>query len=273
MGLFNNFYTKEGPGVPKDLPQKKGFARFFEIVFRDMGMIWTLGLLTMLCFAPAIIAAVATILVAPYLLLIIAGIVLYLLASMLVGPALCGMHAVIISRIRDIPCYMMTEYKKAWKSNLKQSIPAGVIMMAIFGIELYTGYTILMSPDDSALIMLGVVLLTLILLMSTSQMVFLQMLFLNLKLPAMAKNGLLMTIGYLKRMFPMAIIGVVVLGAMLLFYVFWPFYIMLGVVGFLTVITDMWAWPVMEKAFKITEQQEEIRKQRELEEQQEQIEK
>ena len=38
-------YTKEGPGVRKDQPPKKGAARFFEILFRDYGHILMLKFL------------------------------------------------------------------------------------------------------------------------------------------------------------------------------------------------------------------------------------
>ena len=34
MGLFTPNYTKEGPGVEKNAPQKKRFFVFFEIYFR-----------------------------------------------------------------------------------------------------------------------------------------------------------------------------------------------------------------------------------------------
>ncbi len=256
MGFFSNMYTKEGPGVPKDAPPKKGILRYFEIVFRDMGMIWSLGALTFLCFVPAIISAVLFAVFTPYILLMVLFAVLYILSSMLVGPALCSMQAVLVSRVRDIPCFMMHEYKKAWKANWRQSVPAGCLAMLLVGLEIFTGYQILNSTDEMSYILLGIVLLSLVLIIATFQMVFLQILFIDLPLGKMLKNGLLMSIGYLKNTLPAALIIIILYGAMVVFYIFWPFYALLGLIGFITVIIDMITWPAMEKAFKVTELQE-----------------
>ncbi len=263
MGIFSNWYTKEGPGVPKNAPQKKGVARFFEIAMRDAGMIWSLSFLTFLCFAPVIISSIFLILFSPYLILMLIGSVLYLLSSLLVGPALCSLHAVIVNRVRDIPCFMMHEYKKAWKSNWRQSMPAGCLVMFFIGIEIITGYYILTSGDSLTFILIGIILLSLIIILSTFHMTFLQILFIDLPLGKMIKNGLLMSIGYLTRTLPSSIIILVLYGAMAAFYIFWPFYILLGLFGFITVIQDMITWPVMEKAFNITQLQQEKREKEE----------
>lgn len=36
MGLFNFHFDRPGPGVSPDAPRKKGPARFFEILGRDL---------------------------------------------------------------------------------------------------------------------------------------------------------------------------------------------------------------------------------------------
>ncbi len=256
MGIFSEWYTKEGPGVSKNAPQKKGVARFFEISFRDSGMIWGLNALTFLCFVPLILSTVFIFVFAPYLILILAGTILYLLSSCLVGPALCGLNAVIVSRIRDIPCFMMHEYKKAWKSNLKQSVPAGVLVSALMGIEIFTAYNLLNTQSEYVFVMLGIILLSIVLIISTFHLTFLQILFIDLPLTKMMKNGLLMSIGYLTRTIPAALVILVLYGAMAMFWFIWPVYIITGLVGFISVIVNMITWPAMEKAFKITELQE-----------------
>ena len=37
MGFFNRNFDRPGPGVAKDAPRKKGAARWFEILGRDLG--------------------------------------------------------------------------------------------------------------------------------------------------------------------------------------------------------------------------------------------
>lgn len=51
MGLFSFNYSKPGPGVDKDAPQKRGIFRYFEILFRKF---WKLLQANMLCFACSI---------------------------------------------------------------------------------------------------------------------------------------------------------------------------------------------------------------------------
>ncbi len=260
MGFFSNMYTKEGPGVPKDVKQKKGIPRFFEIFMRDMGMLWRAGFLTTLCFVPVVIAFFFTVLSFPYILLMAGGAAAFLLASMLVGPGLVSLHSVVVTTVRDIPCYMMHEYKKAWKNNYKQSIPAGVIISVLYAVQIYSGYSILMQGGENAIFMLAIVLLSLIIITMVSHALFLQIIFIDLPLTKMIKNAFLLSFGYAKRTFPAALIVLVVCGAMGVFYVLWPFFIILGIIPFTSLIADMWAWPVMDKVFNITQIQEEKRK-------------
>ena len=54
MGFFSNMYTKEGPGVRKDQPPKKGIPRFFEILMRDYGHPLKVNFLFLLCCLPMV---------------------------------------------------------------------------------------------------------------------------------------------------------------------------------------------------------------------------
>ncbi len=259
MGIIGDWLTKEGPGVEKDAPQKKGVARFFEIATRDFSTIWTVSLLTFLCFVPSILSAIFTALFYQYILFVGAGALLFLLSSLLVGPALCGLNAVIITRVRDIPCFMMHEYKKAWKNNYKQSMPAGVVIMVLIAMEVIVGYNLITFGDSTSSLLLGIVLLSLVLIISSAHLIMLQILFINLPLIAIIKNSIIMSLAYLVKMFGAALVFFAVIGAMAFFWVFWPIYVLLGIIGFLCVIVNMIAWPVMEKAFNVTEAQKEKR--------------
>ncbi len=47
MGLFNFHFDRPGPGVSPDAPRKKGPARFFEILGRDLMSFYLAGLLAL----------------------------------------------------------------------------------------------------------------------------------------------------------------------------------------------------------------------------------
>ena len=57
MGLFNR-YLKEGPGVEKDAPKKKGIFLFFEIYFRKFFKLLKAGLYYMFESLPFLIIVV-----------------------------------------------------------------------------------------------------------------------------------------------------------------------------------------------------------------------
>lgn len=258
MGIFSSMYTKEGPGVPKNAPQKKGFKRFFEIFGRDHGMLWRTGMLVSLCFLPCILFVIFGFIGRQYLGFLLIGAVGYLLSSLLVGPALCGMFSIVVTCVRDEPCYMMHVFKKAWKDNRKQAIPAGVLQMLLLGSEIFMAIYYLTSGENNYM-MMALVFFCLLVVTTCSMLVFLQMLFLNLSMLGILKNSLLMMFGFAKRTLPAGVITLFFYSAAVLL-IPWPILTLLfflGIPAFVCVIQVMWLWPTMEKAFQISERQAE----------------
>ena len=52
MALFNFHFDRPGPGVSPDAPRKKGPARFFEILGRDLMSFYLAGLLALVSALP-----------------------------------------------------------------------------------------------------------------------------------------------------------------------------------------------------------------------------
>ena len=59
----------------------------------------------------------------------------YLLCAVLVGPAMTCLHGITVKTVRDEPCYMWHEFKKCWKGNWKQSVPAGGLCCTLLAME------------------------------------------------------------------------------------------------------------------------------------------
>ncbi len=102
FGLFD--YTKEGPGVPKDGPKKKGFVVFFETFFRNF---WKF---------------------------IIINVVYSLISIPLVtnGMANVGLTNVVRNTARDKHSFGLSDFFETIKKNLKQSIIAGIINTFVY---------------------------------------------------------------------------------------------------------------------------------------------
>ncbi|MEG2405338.1 MAG: DUF624 domain-containing protein [Oscillospiraceae bacterium] len=255
MGLFGNNYNRPGPGVPKDAPKKKGFARFFEIVGRDMGDLFKLNVIVAALLVPMIICVIFMGASWPYLGLILVGFVLYMAASVLFGPTIAAAQLVLTHRLRDEPCYMWHTFKHGFKSNFKQALPLGMLFSAIFALEGFAGALFLMGAAGKVnVFVVAMFIFSVFLVLIVSEFSFLQVIYLDLKNFAILKNSLLLTFGMAKRSLPAGIwllvctVGMLILAppfAILLLFAF--------AVVLILLVADMWLWPCMESTFHISE--------------------
>lgn len=259
-------YTKEGPGVRKDQPPKKGVARFFEIVFRDYGHLLKLNFLFLLCCFPLMAVVLFGILFRQYLGMLLIAVVLFLLCSALVGIAMTCLHGLTVKTVRDEPCYMWHEFKKCWKANWKQSVPTGMLFCSLLAMECIAAwYYFFSAAGSNNVLLLAFVSFSVLMLVVCWLFTTLQMLFLDMPLTGMLRNSLLILFGYAKRTLPAGLITIGVVLCMVLFVTL-PLLLLLlllGLPALLAVVCDMWAWPVMEQAFHISEQQAARRAERE----------
>ena len=53
MSLYNSLYEREGHGISPNEPEKKGFARFCQMVGRDLGQLLGTNLIVCVLCLPA----------------------------------------------------------------------------------------------------------------------------------------------------------------------------------------------------------------------------
>ena len=131
-GLFGLFdYNKEGPGVEKDAPRKKGFILFFEIYFKNFWKFLTVN----------IAYVVMSCLLVPW------------------GMAQAGITNIARNTARDKHSFGISDYFTTIKKNWKQSLLAGLINLVVGGI---VGWSLLfyldLEPNFIALFGIGVLL-------------------------------------------------------------------------------------------------------------------
>lgn len=267
MGLFSFNYNRPGPGVAKDAPAKTGVPRFFEMFARDFGSLWRVGLVTFACFLPLALSAGVIFLFRGYIIPMLIGAVAYVLSSMLAGMAVAAQMAVTLKSVRDIPGFVWHDYKKAWKDNAKQARAVGVVMFTLLGIECSSIAFMLFVQAQINAVVLGMAILGLILCVGCGLLCFAQMVYLEMDLGTMVRNSLFLLFGFLNRTLPGLLFILVPYAAMALFLtpLIWPMLFLLGIHAILLLIWAQWTWPVMEKAFRITERQKERDAQREAE--------
>lgn len=127
MGLFTPNYTREGPGVEKNAPQKKRFFLFFEIYFRKFWKICQLNLLYILFFLPAAVGAYHFLSGGNAVL----SALLALITLVLYGPATAGLSYVLRNFAREEHAFIWSDFKDNLKSNFKQSAIYGTCFLII----------------------------------------------------------------------------------------------------------------------------------------------
>lgn len=155
MGFFN--FEKDGPGISKDSPQKKGIFLFFELLFRKIGgfcginIIYIITSIPMLavCFFAAqfFVSYLANIIGSAsdgvFLLQayqFVAFIFLLFLGS---GPASAALSYFNRAAVREEAVYMFSDFSDRFKANFKQGIIIGIIhpllaFLMLFGMIFYT---------------------------------------------------------------------------------------------------------------------------------------
>ena len=233
MALFNFHFDRPGPGVSPDAPRKKGPARFFEILGRDLMSFYLAGLLALVSALPFVFGvwfAVDTHSLVP---LLLAGV----LGGMIAAPQLCGLLDTILRSLRDEPGFWWATYRRAWKRNVRASLLPGAICGLLLAMQIFTVF----HYDVSAGVVPGALLAV------------------GLPFAGLVKNSLFLFLGYLPR----AALGVVWQ------FVYWIIILLLWPIsGFAMVLTGLWLpavltmqaiYPVLNKAFDLERQIKAIR--------------
>ncbi len=225
MGFFTPGYLREGKGVRKDEPKKKGIKRFFEIIARDFGDLVKLNFVFMLCCIPIVT----------------------------IGPAIVALSAVMVKRVRDKPCYVIHEYKLAFKENFKRALPAGLIVMALLflsGFSILTYYGWHNSTGEMIYFILTsfTVVLSIFITLASCYL-FTLIAVVDLPLKVQLKNSVLLTIAFLPRS---ALILVTTAPFWILVLWFFPLTIILLPIYHFSItnlLVNMNVWAVIEKVF------------------------
>ena len=104
MGIFGNRINRPGPGIPKDVPAKKGLELFWDILFREFFELVKLNLLFCAFCLPVITI-----------------------------PAACAaMSKITVTMVRDQNHFLWADFWTEFKADFKKSTGAGALVF--FGI-------------------------------------------------------------------------------------------------------------------------------------------
>lgn len=269
MSLFAS-YTKPGPGVSKDAPQKTAFFHFFEIYFRKF---WDLIKMNLLYAVSIILFFIPIVMVlfpvfadpknnmsglllnfqaangARHLSLLNPWLLLYLLPLALTGPATAGFTYVMRNFAREEHAFLWSDYKDVAISNWKQSTGAMLINVVASMLLLFsTSYYFQNIPVNQLFVVpfiFSVIVSVLFLFMQ--YYIFVMIVTFRLKLSQIYRNALIFAFLGLGRNILITILSAIVLFISIYFVplaiVFIPC-LTLSTVG---LIINFSVWPIIKK--------------------------
>ena len=124
MSLYNSLYEREGHGISPNEPEKKGFARFCQMVGRDLGQLLGTNLIVcVLCLPAALgVSLGVTLFSLPI------TVVCSLLTGLLVGPAMLLLADCALRSLQNDPSQWLPRAKQTLAAHWKSACGFGCII-------------------------------------------------------------------------------------------------------------------------------------------------
>jgi uncharacterized membrane protein YesL len=104
MRIFSPNFVREGPGIEKNDPQKKGISLFFQLFIARFWDILKLNILF----------------------------IIYSIPIITIGPAFGAMTAITMSMVQNKHIFIFSDFHEEFKANWKQSLTCGFISCIVF---------------------------------------------------------------------------------------------------------------------------------------------
>lgn len=260
MGLFSGRYTKEGPGVSKDAPEKHRFFLFFELFFRKFTKLIWLNFIYFVTLLPLIGGVFLSVKIHPDItnainngtfdgigglpLFVftgdIIGLGLLILSIFVTGPATAGFTYVLRNFQREEHAWVFSDFREHFRKNYKQGVLMGLIDV-ILAVLLYVAFVFYVyqmpvtMPDMGLLSTIGATLIVIIsvLFVFMHFYIYVMMVTFQLTFKQLLQNAFLFALGKL----PINILVFVIVGAIAVaFVLFLPLSIIAAPVLLLSLI-------------------------------------
>jgi len=227
-----------------------GLKLFFSILAKDF---WNLVKLNLLFCACALPSAALFILGA----LGVLGwfsFILSIAAAFPIGGALCSCFFCVTKMIREDPGYILFDFKRKFKENMRQAMAPGILCTAFVYAQVYLWQVLARGESGILFIVTGAV--SLVLFGMAAPYIFLQITYISLKTSVILKNSILFSFGYPLRSLAGALMGFAVFIAFVLLLpdslAAVPVLLVIGFT-FSWLLNLMWVWPPVDKQFSIDE--------------------
>ena len=184
---------KDTPGIDKNAPQKKGFARYFEMLWREFFSLLKLNLLFIISCLPIVT----------------------------IPAALTAMNRITVTMVRDRNYFMLSDYWDAFKRDFFRSLLAGVVivvLVALFLLSIWFYYMLGQAGSRFFMLFVGVSVALMIMVLGSAMYFFPMLAMVELPTGKLMRNSIIMFFTHFKKSLPAALIsGAMVLGGIALY--------------------------------------------------------
>ena len=257
MGFLSNRYSKPGPGVGKDEPEKRRIVVFFEIFFRKFWKLEQTNLVFLLLCLPIVLLIFGL----NYLMLGVLQVNNALLSNFisflplgLLGIPIVGMTYITRNFAREEHAFVWFDFFDQIKKNWKQSLLHGVITYVVVFVAYYalSFYFAAAATRGWVFIIPGVLCMLLLIAFTFSQYYIFQMIItFELSYKNLFKNGLIFSIAAFLRNLLLTVLHVVVWGFTILLLsvpetcILGILLLLIGIPVFSSFLTNFVTYPVI----------------------------
>jgi len=244
MGIFSRNYDSQVP-EEGDLPRKKGVARFFELLGRDLANYFKSGVLAFLGLLPFLIGISFSVSSHAVLPMLVSGV----FGGMLAAPQICGVADTILRSMRDEPGWWWGTYRKAWKRNAKASLVPGAIFGLVSAIQLFVLFHLDLLAISNMLLLIVSAIFSLGLMSYLIPMLVL----LDVPVGGLFKNSAILFLGHLPRSILAALAQLVCAAVILMFFPYSIVVLLLVSFWLPFLMAFLVIYPILDETFSIEE--------------------
>lgn len=221
MGLFSSQFTKEGPGIAKDAPKKKGLSLFFETFFREFWQLIKLNLIF----------------------------VLYCIPIVTIGPAVGAMTSVTVTMVRDLPTDVFYDFRKAFRENWKRSFLCGLLFLAVCVLIYISVICYMQLSKQNAIYNIPLIFIGVVAMLFSLAWIYVYPMAATIDLPLklILKNSALLGMACLTHSLPAVLLCGVLMGLSIWFLPLTAPAFLLFTFSFISFISSFAAWAGIEK--------------------------
>lgn len=283
MGIFGGNYSKVGPGVSKDAPEKNRFFLLFELLGRKFFKLIQLNMIYFITLLPLVFGVILSVRINPEIMSgnevyienltglplfvftgDIIGLIFIIISVFITGPATCGFTYVLRNMQRQEHAWIFSDFREHFAKNFKQGIAMSIIDI-VMTVLLYVAFCFyaysmpVMMPNST--IIAGIakyfILILSFIFIVMHYYIYVMIVTFKMKLKDIMKNAAIFSMAKLPLNLLLTIILIAAIFASVWYFaigIILAFVISISLLGFIVVFS---IYPTIDKSMIASQQQDE----------------